>query len=195
MTLFALSVLVASSLITGGFRSPSRLPPNPFDTLLYSTAGLYVKDTVHCSRSAIASHFGKGIFLTVGNSVDTCLRRVADLDSRAVHDVMAILNDTLTYRFPDLACFSPEIAILFLSPEGRIVGYVTVCMQCDKIKSDPEIPADNYYNFPAGDPEGKYFIHRTFGTKGKTALWRFFRKNGLVFPLELRGTEWRRHER
>jgi hypothetical protein len=160
---------------------------NPFDTLRYADAGLYVLDSLPPAGCTRGGPYGKGIIITPMAQLDTCLRRVATLSRTSLRRLMTILNDTSTYRFGPVSCYTPRIAVVYLDGERRVAAYVAICMDCDKVRSWPEIPANVGRTFDDGNDT----LRLDLGTRGKTRLWKFLKAHGLDIPLELRGPEWK----
>lgn len=189
MAIALIAMAVTLALAGSAVVQPSKLLiHNPFDTLNYETSSLVCLDSARCSDFATREKHLKVLQIEIGQKLDSCLIKRATLNSRAIRRVMNILNDPSTYVYGPVSCYNPRVAIVFFDSSEMIVGYILICMDCDKIRSDPEIPA-NYNHRVIDSTTGEELYRLDFSTSAKKMIWRFLKEHGVFAPLDLRGSK------
>lgn len=77
--------------------------------------------------------------------------------------ILQILNDVSTYSGQPGACFDPRMGLVFYGA-GKVVAHVSICFECNRLRSFPDINADVY---------ARYAGYFGFGKEGRSKLKAF----------------------
>lgn len=132
--------------------------PNPFLSLKYDKVVAYDYN----------GDYGQAI-VDAGNVVDSLINQQVELDQSLIKQLNFTLGDTSTYGGATAFCFVPHLGIVYFDQES-VVAHVSICFQCNDLRSSIEIPAMRQANKKIKISEEYSYFARGFTEKGKSEL-------------------------
>jgi hypothetical protein len=85
---------------------------------------------------------GKGIAMRIveKEKLVKTIRKQIQLDSHEISQLNIKLCEKLSYGGGTASCFDPHLGFVYFF-EGKIVGYITICLDCNRLYSSIDIPA------------------------------------------------------
>jgi hypothetical protein len=80
----------------------------------------------------------------------TSIKRQVQLDQSAIDEMNTKLIDKKSYGNNAAMCFTPHLGIVYYL-QNRIVGHVSICLDCNILRSSFNIPAQNQNKVGEGD--------------------------------------------
>jgi len=169
-----LLVVVNGALFSQGMKTVKKSElKNPFSKLGYTKIVAY-------NFALEGSHEQWSILTENGNLVRSTVPPGRSLSKEETDKLIFMLTDTSTYGGTSAACFEPRLAFVFYK-ESKIVGCVNVCFECNYLRSNPEIPAQNYYNHEIGDHIVPSF---GFSKQGRKRLIELCKKLNMPYCVQ-----------
>jgi hypothetical protein len=110
---------------------------------------------------------------TKGNLINSVrIRKKVQLDTATIKNLNNRIGDIKSYGQAKAMCFEPHLGIVYYS-NGKIVHHVLVCMDCNELRADVEIPAQHQGKKGKGDKA--YYL-----LDGMSKSFRFFLNELLV---------------
>jgi len=104
---------------------------NPFQTLKFDKVIMYDFKGGKGSDLYIVDDKGQ-LAKSISKTVELSKQNISRLNSK--------LGDSKSYGAPTSACFDPHLGIVYYA-QGKIVGHVTICLDCNRLYSSIEIIA------------------------------------------------------
>lgn len=73
-----------------------------------------------------------------------------------VEEFLSLLNDRKSYGYYEMACFDPRIGLVFYNVSNEIVAYLSLCLQCNNVRSEPALDFDLKIPSNSGFTKKKY---------------------------------------
>lgn len=105
---------------------------NPYDTLTFDKVIAYDYD-------------GAGEYQIVeqGKLFIDNIKNKTELTREQIGKINKFLGDTSTYGGSTAACFDPHLGLVYYL-KGKIVGYISICLECNFLESSLKIQAEDY---------------------------------------------------
>jgi len=119
---------------------------NPFQTLKFDKVIMY------------DFKGGKGSDLYIVDDKGQLAKSISknvELDKENVSRLISKLGDSKSYGAPTSACFDPHLGIVYYA-QGKIVGHITICLDCNRLYSSVEIAAQKQGKI--GQGKNAYYI-------------------------------------
>ena len=121
-------------LISGVQKNKVQSLKNPFDNLRYDKVVAYDYNG-YAGREIVKD----------GKLIEYIYKQ-KELTGKQVKNFNWITGDTTSYGGKTAACFEPHLGVVYYQKE-KIVGYISICLACNYLKSSIEIPASRYRKF------------------------------------------------
>ena len=59
-----------------------------------------------------------------------------------LEEFLSLFNDRKSYGYYEMACFNPRIGLVFYNASNEIVAYLSLCLECNNVRSEPMIDFD-----------------------------------------------------
>ncbi|MBL4657188.1 MAG: hypothetical protein JKX73_04250 [Flavobacteriales bacterium] len=116
---------------------------NPFECCLeYDTVMAY-------AFNGQAGNREQAIVDTLGGFAKTIEKPGQQLSKKEIIQLDKILGDTASYGGTTAACFVPRLGIIYYY-KGKVVGHINICLECNYLESNPEMPLTSYYKTDVG---------------------------------------------
>lgn len=99
-----------------------------------------------------------------------------EITKQETQEIMNIIKDPDTFTNVSGACFYPAVGIIFFNKQNKIVGYFSLCFQCNNLESEPFV--EESIDIPKGDH------HTGFSINARKKLKKFFKKHGFDFTQQ-----------
>jgi hypothetical protein len=64
------------------------------------------------------------------------------LTESQIGEFLSLLNNRKSYGHYEMACFDPHIGLVFYDASEKIVAYLSLCLQCNNVRSEPPLDFD-----------------------------------------------------
>ncbi len=143
---------------------------NPFEISLYDKVVVYkFNGEIKNKEPEFA------IVDTIGNLAKTAKIPGKELKKKEIRKLDEILGDTATYGGATAACFIPRLGIVYYY-KNKIIGQINICLECNYLQSNPEIPLTWYYKTDIGN---EIIPAKGFSKIGRKQLNEFCKKLDL----------------
>lgn len=113
---------------------------------VYGYFDYYYKNVAGCDSSKTAS-------IIQNNKISPCFQYLRSFEKDDAKKIINLLNDRSTYKGPvDRPCSETHYALLIFN-NNVVTGYVNISLDCNKIISNPAIPAASGTLTPKGKDE------------------------------------------
>lgn len=106
---------------------------NPFLNLRYDRVVFYDFESI--------GEKGAQIFDSKGHALQNIIKKV-ELNSQTVSALNTRLRDRKSFGAATAFCFDPHCGFVYFY-KGKIVSQILVCLECNRLGSDIDIPAQN----------------------------------------------------
>lgn len=65
-----------------------------------------------------------------------------ELTEPQVEEFLSLFNNRKSYGHYEMACFDPRIGLVFYDASDQIVAYLSLCLQCNNVRSEPPLDFD-----------------------------------------------------
>ncbi|MCP2027333.1 hypothetical protein L1276_002490 [Flavobacterium sp. HSC-32F16] len=141
----------------------------PFDKLDYDKVIAYDFDGSEETYPKVIDKHGKFVPVVLAQKV---------LSQIQADKILSTLTKKSTYGEGTAACFKPHFAIIFYK-QNKAVNQISICLDCNYLISDIDIPAETYSKVNKGTPEEYSLIG--FTKSGKAAIISLSKELGFYY--------------
>jgi hypothetical protein len=155
--------------------------------LLSFTATAQVKQTFKTLKfdSVVMYDFegskGRGLHIVEGGRLAATIVKQVELDGPAVKTLSKKLTDKKSYGGATASCFDPHLGFVYFL-KGTIVGYVTICLDCNCLYANIDIPEQR--RGKVGKGSEAYYLADGLSTSFRKHLNELLKKHGFSHQLQ-----------
>jgi len=64
------------------------------------------------------------------------------LTESQIEEFLSLFNNRKSYGYYEMACFNPRIGLVFYDASDDIVAYLSLCLECNNVRSEPALGFD-----------------------------------------------------
>ncbi len=148
-----------------------------------------ISDIAYDSVVAYEYEGNGGQRIVKGNELIDSIEKSQALKEEEVSEFDSLLTDTGTYGALTGACFDPHLGLVYYL-EGAIEAHVSICLDCNNLRSSVDIPAMEHPSHLVPVEDGEDYHAKGFSMRARKALSRLCRSLGFGH-CELHGPEGR----
>ena len=130
----------------------------PYDTLKYDKVIAYDYDGGKGAEIVLKGQLQKGL-----------VKNEKEVSHKQISEIHKVLRDTKTYGGGKASCFDPHLALIYYKG-NKIVGYITICLECNYLESSIEITASETKKIYYCDTCKGYYFADGFSKVGRVGI-------------------------
>jgi hypothetical protein len=142
-------IFIISAFALGDSGLQQKTLVNPYDILTYDRVVAYDYDGMSNHRIVKDGQLIKfdGRHGKIFNQIELTKNQIARFHK--------IIGDTATYGGYTAACFDPHMGVVYYLRD-KIVGHISICVDCNYLEPSLEIPASEFKKYYIGEGDDRY---------------------------------------
>lgn len=145
---------------------------NPFSTLKFDKVLIYDFEGGKGSDLYIIDEKG---------ALAKSITKQVQLHREEANTLSSLLGNRRSYGGATASCFEPHLGIVYYL-NGKVVGHITVCLDCNRLRSSIDIPAQKQGKVGTG--KSVYYMADGLSTSFRQYLNKFIQKNGFSHQIK-----------